>query len=129
MSVERWLPKIREPLESLCAAWQVPLGLAVGWIEVESGGRMSEVTSLDERGFFQLMPDESKDMAIDHQRLSTDALYSLSSGFKLIDYYRRVVKRICFEAGEPYIQPVTESGLRLVMLALSMGSGATRSII
>ncbi len=39
---------------------KVPLGLLVGWICKESGGKLGEVTKkYDERGYFQLMSAES----------------------------------------------------------------------
>jgi len=123
-----WLPPIRQALETLCAAHAVPLGVPVGWIEVESGGLMREVTTLDERGYFQLTPEESNLLGIDHQRQSYDSSYSMACGFKLMDYYRGRVAVICAGVGA-VSKPGTEFCWRLVKLAHSMGQGATRAIL
>jgi hypothetical protein len=126
--VEKWLPKLRPALESLCAAWGVPLGVAVGWIEAESGGRIDEVTSLGERGYFQLLPEESSDLGLQHVRLTSDSAYSLSAGFKLMTYYQRAVVRIVTGAGCDYVRAGSEYQWRLVKLAHSMGQGALKVI-
>lgn len=124
-----WLPKLRPALESLCSAWTVPLGVAVGWIQVESGGRLAEVTTLGERGYFQLMPSESKDLGVQHERLTTDSMYSLSSGFKLLNYYSRSIGRMLRIAGIECVPVGSEYHWRLCKLAHSMGLGATRTIV
>lgn len=127
--VDSWLPKLRPQLENLCTAWSVPLGVPVGWIQVESGGRLDEVTKLDERGYFQLMPSESKDLGLQHERLSSDSMYSLASGFKLINYYSRAVGRVCRINSIQSVRVGSEYHWRLVKLGHSMGLGATQTIL
>jgi hypothetical protein len=123
-----WLAPLRPAIENMCSAWRVPLGVVVGWIEVESGGRLRETTSLGERGYFQLTPAESQDLGLQHARLSTDSLYSLSAGFKLIDYYRKIIARLLI-LRQPAIVSGSEYFWRLVKLAHTMGQGATSTIL
>jgi len=123
-----WLKQIQKQLELLAIAWEVPLGVAVGWIQAESGGRLGEVTRLDERGYFQLLPEESKDLGIDHQRLSTDAIYSLAQGFRLVDYYSHQVDRFAYAAGLR-VEKGSEYHWRLAKLAHSIGQGACKQMI
>jgi hypothetical protein len=123
-----WLPRIHGTIETLCTMYGVPYGVALGWIQVESGGRLGETTSLDERGYFQLMPDESKEIGVDHQRLSTDSDYSLEAGFKLIAYYAKVVRsrtRSC----NVNVMDGSEFFWRLVKLGHSMGGGSLSMIL
>ena len=85
--VDKLLPRLKE----IASQTGIPLGLMVAWIAKESGGKLSDHTSLDERGYYQLMPEESKHLGLDHQRLSTDSDYSLDAGTKLIRDYQGFV--------------------------------------
>jgi hypothetical protein len=102
----------------------IPLGLLVGWIAKESGGKIGEVTpKYNERGYFQLMPNESKKLGLDHERLSTDVMYSITAGLLLIGRYMK----------ETDVLGVAPRGTRfywlLVKLGHTMGSGATKKIV
>ena len=127
MSVDQWLPNLRPALERGCAEFSVPLGVPVGWIQVESGGRIGEVTELDERGFFQLLPDESADLGLDHQRLSYDVEYSVRGGFLLIDRYRRILRNFTVQL-QPLLLNGSEFQWRLVKFCHGIGPGAARTI-
>jgi hypothetical protein len=109
-------------LQAAAQSTGIPLGLMVGWIGMESGGKLSDTTSLDERGYFQLMPDESKSIGVDHQRLSTDADYSIDAGIKLIRKYQSTINNLGFPAGTSFYW-------RLVKLAHSMGSGQVNKVV
>lgn len=102
----------------------IPLGLLVGWIAKESGGRIDEVTAkYDERGYFQLMPSESKTLGLEHQRLSVDPVYSINAGLALIGKYMKDVDALgVAQRGSSYYW-------RLVKLCHTMGSGATKKIV
>lgn len=121
----RWkkVNAILPDLKQAATSSGIPLGLLVGWIAKESGGRLDDVTSLGERGLFQLFPDESKQLGIDHQRLSTDLTYSINAGLALIGHYMGIVSRMDVAPnGSSYFW-------RMVKLAHSMGSGAVAKIV
>jgi hypothetical protein len=97
----------------------IPLDFLLGWIAVESGGRLDDVTSLDERGYFQIHPDESRDARppIEHRRLSTDADYSVRAGLQIVRFYASLAQRRF-----PWIPFGSELFWRVVKLQHAMGS-------
>lgn len=122
--------KILPDLQRASQSSGIPLGLLVGWIARESGGKLATKpqpgpgdTKLDERGYFQLHPDESKALGFDHQRLSTDPTYSINAGLALIGKYMGQVDAL------GVAQKGTTYYWRLVKLAHTMGSGAMKKIV
>lgn len=115
--------KILDKLKVVASSTGIPLGFLIGWIIKESGGRLDEKTSLDERGYFQLMPSESKSLGLDHERLSTDSDYSIAGGVKLIQMY---MKRADALGIAPH---GTSYYWKLVKLLHTMGSGSVDAIV
>lgn len=102
----------------------IPLGLLVAWVIHESRGHIGETTSMDERGVFQLSPDESKSLGLDHKRLSTDMQYSIDGGIQAITRKYRPAARALGVApeGSSYFWLLTKAGH-------TMGSGQTKKIV
>jgi hypothetical protein len=119
----RLVDKILPQLQSAASANGIPLGLLVGWIAKESGGRLGDKTSLNELGLFQLMPAESQSIGVDHERLSTDLDYSIDAGIRLIKKYMSTVVALdVAPAGSSYFW-------KLVKLVHSVGGGQTKKIV
>lgn len=120
---------ILSKLRSAAERSGIPLGLMVGWVARESGGRLDEVPKPlkgepdGERGYFQLTPSESRSLGLDHARLSTDPDYSIDAGVRLIQRYMAATDALgVAPRGSTYYW-------MLVKLQHTMGSGATRKIV
>lgn len=123
VKIYKLVDKILPQLTQASASSGVPLGVLVGWICKESGGKLGEVTRLDERGLFQIMAGESKTLGLDHQRLSTDLNYSINGGLALIGRYMGLANSLnVAPQGSEYFW-------RLVKLLHTMGSGAIKKIV
>lgn len=119
----RGVDRILDKLRAQSSANGIPLGLMVGWIGMESGGRLSDRTYLNELGLYQLMAKESESIGIDHERLATDLDFSLEAGVKLIKKYAAAVSDLgVAPAGSSYFW-------RLVKLIHSMGGGQVKKIV
>jgi hypothetical protein len=110
-------------LQAAALASGIPLGLLVGWVIAESGGKITSTTKLNELGFFQLMPAESKALGLDHERLSTDVDYSIDGGIKLIQSY--MTKADALGIGTKG----TSFYWRMVKLLHTMGTGAVDKVV
>ncbi len=79
----------------------IPPHYLLAWITVESGGKLGDLTKLCERGYFQVHPEESQDLKLDHDRMSTDPAYSVEGGIKLVNYYASGVDKLAKAYGFP----------------------------
>jgi hypothetical protein len=103
---------------------EIPLAFLLGWIEVESNGRIDVVTSINERGFFQIHPSESKDHRFQHERLTTDPDYSVRTGIELVRVYIDLARRRF-----PWIPTGSKLFWRMVKLQHAMGSGLAKMML
>lgn len=119
----RAVENLRAKVARLGTAAGIPTDFLLAWISQESDGSIRAVTQLNERGFFQIMgPHVSGGSAVvlrDTEagmiglgldatgtgpddtiaRLSTDEDFSLRSGVKLVQFYRRFANRTAAEQG------------------------------
>jgi hypothetical protein len=104
----------------------IPLDFLLGWIDVESGGRIDRTTAppLDERGFFQIHVEESRYHKLEHQRLTTDPDYSVRSGIHVVSFYAALARK-----RYPWIPDGSELFWRVVKLQHAMGSGLARGLL
>jgi hypothetical protein len=77
----------------------IPLPLLMGWIQVESGRSLGSLTSICERGYFQLHPDESALLGLDHDLVGTNADYSVFGGVALVKHYRQAIDKLARKHG------------------------------
>lgn len=98
--VERWRPT------AIQFAAEFPVDYLLAWIQIESGGRPSEVMSTGESGLFQVHPDEASTLGIDLARLRQDAApgsasgdYQFIAGLKLLRHRKEGALRHLVNAG------------------------------
>ena len=77
----------------------IPLDFLLGWIVVESGGCVGVVTTICERGYFQLHPDEATQIGADPQRLSNDRDYSVRMGIEMVKRRMAGARQLGFPEG------------------------------
>jgi len=114
-------------------ATDIPLGMLMGWMQVESGGNINSrgLASLDERGLFQVSKNEAMAIGADHNKIGNDPDYSIRSGIQLARHYADSTDKMlakyprmasCFTKG-------SELYWRLVFFSFSAGPGTAEALI
>lgn len=120
-------PSLSQTLADYCEQYQVPFGVAVGWVLEESGGKITStgLASISELGYFQISAEESGLIANnDHARLATDPSYSLEAGLQLMNVYKQRLLNLTDAVPED-----SEFMWRLVKLYHAAGAGAAKITI
>ncbi len=90
-----WLRQVVEMLDEYRG--DLPREFLLGWMAVESDGQIASTTSLGERGYFQIHPEENADFlrlsGDQFAKLSTDRELSVREGIKLVKHNRRWVTK------------------------------------
>lgn len=125
-----------ERIRNEMGATNIPLQLLMGWIQVESGGKVSDLTTAAkqlgwEAGLFQASRDEAYTLGLDKDKLLTDQDYSIRAGIKLAQHHAQNVDRIL--AKHPEAQNMfpkdSEMYWRLVFFSFSAGPGVAEELI
>jgi hypothetical protein len=90
-----WLRQVIDELDK--TRGEIPRDFLLGWMAVESDGRVSVVTSRPERGYFQIdwKGGEAREQLglseTQFKKLSTDRVFSIEKGIELAQKYRQWV--------------------------------------
>lgn len=119
--VDKILPQLKAASDSS----GIPLGLLVGWIAKESGGKIDEKpTKYGEISLFSLMPDEYKSLGFDDvERLRSDVTYAINAGLALIGRHMGNVNKLGIASKN------SSYFWLLVKLCHTMGLGAAQKIV
>lgn len=110
-----------------CYRGDIPLDFLVGWVAVETGGCVGDISRIDERGYFQIHPGELKRIKVDGQSvdralLVTGPKYSVKAGIQLVRYYMWRAKNVLG------LQPGTDLFWRMVKFQHT-GTGYVKVIL
>lgn len=122
-----------ERIRNEMGATDIPLNMLMGWIQVESGGKLSSrgLESLDERGLFQVSRDEAKAIGEDHDKIGSDQDSSIRAGIKLARYHANHIDQILIKY--PSIAKAFTKGSelywKLVFFSFSAGAGTADALV
>ena len=115
-------------------ATDIPLNMLMGWIQVESGGKLNNLTTsagFREAGLFQISEDEAKAIGADQDKIMQDQDYAISTGIQLARHHADRADQVLQKY--PNMQQVFPKGSdmywRLAMLGFSAGDGTVSKLV
>lgn len=94
-SVEKWRHDV-EAMRLAVNEVEAPVDFLLGWIQVESDGNVGTISSINERGLFQIHPEEAKTLGLsdeDFSKVAKEPALSLQHGIRLVSYYKAKAKK------------------------------------
>lgn len=117
-------------------ATDIPLSMLMGWIQVESGGRINDLTTsagFREAGLFQISEEEAKSIGADQDRILKDQDYAIRTGIELVRHHAAKLDQILAQNPkvQPYFSKTANPDLywRLVMFGFSAGDGTLSKLV
>lgn len=115
-------------------ATDIPLNMLMGWIQVESGGKMNNLTTsagFREAGLFQISEDEAKAIGADQDKIMKDQDYAIRTGIQLARHHADRLDQTL--AKNPSMQQYFPKGSdmywRLGMMGFSAGDGTVSKLV
>lgn len=106
----------------------IPLNLLMGWIQVESGGKLNDLTTsagIREAGLFQISDEEAKAIGADQDKVLEDQDYAIKTGIQLAQHHADKVDQVLSQY--PIMKQTFPKGSdmywRLAMFGFSAGDG------
>jgi hypothetical protein len=116
-----------ERIRNEMGANDIPISMLMGWIQVESGGRLNEVAhgAGKETGLFQISEGEAKSIGADQDKMMTDRDYAIKTGIELARYHEQNLAPIITQM----FPKDSDMYWRLVFMGFVNGEGAVRSLV
>lgn len=115
-------------------ATNIPLNMLMGWIQVESGGRLHNLTTsagIREAGLFQISDAEAKAIGADQDRIMQDKEYAIRTGIQLAQHHAENLDRMLSKY--PNVSRSFSKGSdlywRMVMMCFSAGTGTVNQFL
>lgn len=125
-----------ERIRNLMNATNIPINMLMGWIQVESGGKIDDDITAPggpgrEAGLFQISEEEAKQLGIDQDRLLVDKDYAITKGITDALWHARSIDQLLskYPNMQKVFQKDSDMYWRLAFFRFSAGPGTTEKLI
>jgi hypothetical protein len=103
------------------------MSMLLGWIQVESGGRINEIShgAGKESGLFQISEGEAKAIGVDQYKVMTDQNYAIKTGIELVRHHEQNLAPTITQL----FQKDSDMYWRLVFMGFVNGEGAVKALV